>query len=261
MAALPPRRVLAVVVAAAGLAAVVAGQDLPNRHAIEQDLTHRSVLALRAATVSNVDVSFTGRDGTLTAGSRDEGERAAAIVRALDGVRVANLRVVTRIAAPSPGRPPGPRNSLSPGGSLSPGPSLSPSVSPTPGPSPTPGAGTPPPPVQQQLVSLPPVTFLLGSAQLDAAGLAVVRQVAGILQANPAIRVSIEGHTDTNGTPEANLILSQQRAETVRATLESLGVAPDRMTATGFGQTRLKVPDDSPTNQAINRRVEFVVRP
>jgi outer membrane protein OmpA-like peptidoglycan-associated protein len=71
--------------------------------------------------------------------------------------------------------------------------------------------------------------------------------------------VRIEGHTDTNGTPESNLLLSQDRANTVMNTLISLGIAANRMTAVGLGQTGLKVPDDSPANQAINRRVEFIV--
>jgi outer membrane protein OmpA-like peptidoglycan-associated protein len=115
--------------------------------------------------------------------------------------------------------------------------------------------------VQQQLVDLPPVTFLLGSATLTADGQAVVAHAADVLAANPAIRVRIEGHTDTTGTPDSNLVLSQARAETVRATLATLGVAADRMTAVGLGQTGLKVPDDSPANQAVNRRVEFIVLP
>jgi outer membrane protein OmpA-like peptidoglycan-associated protein len=41
--------------------------------------------------------------------------------------------------------------------------------------------------------------------------------------------------------------------------LVSLGIAADRMTAVGLGQAGLKVPDDTPANQAINRRVEFIV--
>jgi outer membrane protein OmpA-like peptidoglycan-associated protein len=113
--------------------------------------------------------------------------------------------------------------------------------------------------VQQQLIDLPPVTFLLGSATLTPEGQAVVAHVADVLNANPNVRVRIEGHTDTNGTPESNLVLSQDRANTVMNTLISLGISANRMTAVGLGQTGLKVPDDSPANQAINRRVEFIV--
>jgi outer membrane protein OmpA-like peptidoglycan-associated protein len=89
----------------------------------------------------------------------------------------------------------------------------------------------------------------------------VVENVAAILKAHPAVRVRIEGHTDSTGTPATNLALSQARAETVRATLESLGIAADRMSTVGFGATQPLVPDTTPANQAINRRVQFVVLP
>ena len=115
------------------------------------------------------------------------------------------------------------------------------------------------PSVQTQLGTLPNVAFENNSAQLTAAGQAAVAQVAGILKAHPTVHVSIEGHTDSNGTAASNLTLSQARAQTVLQTLVSEGIDPGRLTATGFGATRPKVPDTSPANQAINRRVEFIV--
>src|SRR5262249_36964181 len=100
-----------------------------------------------------------------------------------------------------------------------------------------------------------------GSATLTPDGRAVVGQVATVLQANPGVRVRIEGHTDSTGTDADNMALSQARAETVRNTLVSLGVAPDRLTVAWFGESRPLVPDTRPENQAITRRVEFVVLP
>jgi len=115
--------------------------------------------------------------------------------------------------------------------------------------------------VPDQLVALPTVTFVTGSATLTAPGAQVVAQVADILRANPEVRISVEGHTDSTGTPAANQALSQVRAGTVLTTLVSLGIAADRLTARGFGSSRPKVPDTTPANQAVNRRVEFVVQP
>lgn len=115
------------------------------------------------------------------------------------------------------------------------------------------------PAIQQQLAGLPRITFQSGSATLTPAGRAVVERVATLLTANPTIKIRIEGHTDGTGTDGANLILSRSRAETVRGTLVALGIAADRLTSVGYGETRPKVPDTSPANQAINRRVEFVV--
>jgi outer membrane protein OmpA-like peptidoglycan-associated protein len=223
----------------AGFVVLFVLQGIPNRHAIEADLTGRSTRALRAAGLSTVDVSFVGRDGTVRARTAADADRALAIVRAQEGVRVADA-----IVAPAQSSSPAP----------SPSPSPSPSASPSP--SPTPST---PPEVQTQLTELPRITFENGSATLTPQGRAVVENVAAILKTHPTARVRIEGHTDSTGTPESNLLLSQARAETVRATLASLGIAADRMTTAGFGATQPLVPDDSPANQAINRRVQFVV--
>jgi outer membrane protein OmpA-like peptidoglycan-associated protein len=227
------RRLIAAGVAIAGFAVLFLLQGIPNRHAIEADLTGRSTRALHDAGLSTVDVSFVGRDGTVVAHSQADADRALAIVRAQEGVRVASARVVGAPAQPSP--------------------------APTEVPQPSPSPSVPPPTVQNQLTSLPTVTFETGSAILTPQGLAVVQNVAAILKANPTVRVRIEGHTDSTGTPQNNLALSQARAETVRATLVQLGIAPDRMSTAGFGATRPLVPDTTPANQAINRRVEFVV--
>jgi outer membrane protein OmpA-like peptidoglycan-associated protein len=231
------RKALAAGVGIAGFVVLFILQGIPNRHAIEADLTDRSTRALRAAGLSTVDVSFVGRDGTVRARTAADAHRALAIVRAQEGVRVADAIVA-------------PAQSSSPAPSPSPSPSASPSPSPTP---------STPPEVQTQLTELPRITFENGSATLTPQGRAVVENVAAILKTHPTARVRIEGHTDTTGTPESNLLLSQARAETVRATLASLGIAADRMTAAGFGATQPLVPDNSPANQAINRRVQFVV--
>jgi len=226
------RKVLAAGVGVAGFVVLFVLQGIPNRHAIEADLTGRSSRALQAAGLSTVDVSFVGRDGTVRARTAADADRALTIVRAQEGVRVATAIVLPTTPAPSP------------------------SAAPSPAPSPSPST---PPEVQTQLTELPRITFENGSATLTPEGRAVVENVATILKAHPTARVRIEGHTDSTGTPESNLLLSQARAETVRATLAALGIAADRMTTAGFGATQPLVPDNSPANQAINRRVQFVV--
>jgi outer membrane protein OmpA-like peptidoglycan-associated protein len=114
--------------------------------------------------------------------------------------------------------------------------------------------------VQTQLGALPTVGFENDSATLTAQGRAVVENVASILKANPNVRVSIEGHTDSTGTAERNQALSQARAKTVLDTLVSLGIDPSRMTSSGFGESRPKVPGTDDAAKAINRRVEFIVQ-
>src|SRR3954447_20836351 len=99
---------LALSVAGAGLAVIVALQAVPNRHSIEGDLTSRSTNALRAAGLSTVDVSFVGRDGTVRTHSRADAERALAIVRAQDGVRVVTAQVTPGAPASAPTATPTP---------------------------------------------------------------------------------------------------------------------------------------------------------
>ncbi|RKE07726.1 outer membrane protein OmpA-like peptidoglycan-associated protein [Catellatospora citrea] len=115
--------------------------------------------------------------------------------------------------------------------------------------------------VQQELVKLPAVTFLDNSTTLTAAGRAALAQAARILTANPQVKVRIEGHTDSNGSTADNLVLSQARAKTVLDFLVKQGVAADRLTSQGYGESRPARPNTSEANQAVNRRVEFIVLP
>ncbi|MEV6927542.1 OmpA family protein [Dactylosporangium sp. NPDC051485] len=122
------------------------------------------------------------------------------------------------------------------------------------------GQAAAPAQVQTQLVALPTVEFENDSATLTAQGVAVVQNAASILRSNPNIKVSIEGHTDLTGTPAHNQALSEARAKTVLDTLVSLGIAPDRLTSKGFGDSRPKVPGIDEAANAVNRRVEFIVQ-
>lgn len=71
-------------------------------------------------------------------------------------------------------------------------------------------------------------------------------------------KFEISGHTDTTGTPEANLLLSKDRAEQVRRYLiENFGVTAENLVIAYYGDTRPAAPNDSPYNRAQNRRVEF----
>jgi outer membrane protein OmpA-like peptidoglycan-associated protein len=125
----------------------------------------------------------------------------------------------------------------------------------------------PPPPLggpeglQRELNQLPPITFDNNKATLTVAGQASVAKAAELLRRMPLGKVRIEGHTDTNGSAEANLVLSQARARTVLNALVLLGIKSDRLIAIGRGEAQPKVPDTSPENRAINRRVEFVAEP
>lgn len=75
--------------------------------------------------------------------------------------------------------------------------------------------------------------------------------------ANAAIRLRVVGHTDAIGADEANQVLSERRANRVRAWLVENGVAPERLHVEGRGRRELKRPEDPGASE--NRRVEFIV--
>ena len=86
----------------------------------------------------------------------------------------------------------------------------------------------------------------------------VLGEVAKMLQQNPDIKVSVEGHTDNVGSATSNQTLSEKRAQAVVAWLKSHGIDASRLSATGWGSS--KPVDDNTTEdgRAKNRRVELV---
>jgi OOP family OmpA-OmpF porin len=86
-------------------------------------------------------------------------------------------------------------------------------------------------------------------------------QVAYVLVEHPEIvSISIEGHTDSDGTNAYNLDLSRRRANAVRQYLHRQGVARERMSIQGFGEERPLESNDTDEGRAVNRRVEFITR-
>ena len=83
--------------------------------------------------------------------------------------------------------------------------------------------------------------------------------VAAAIQANPNVRVRVEGHTDDTGTETWNQTLSEKRANAVRDYLIKQGVDPARLEAAGYGRSRPKVEGHSAKARRLNRRVEFVI--
>ena len=83
--------------------------------------------------------------------------------------------------------------------------------------------------------------------------------LATFLLENPSVTIHITGHTDAVGSDEANQILSEGRANAVRADLIRRGVAAERMTAEGKGEREHVADNDTEEGRQLNRRVEFVI--
>ncbi len=104
------------------------------------------------------------------------------------------------------------------------------------------------------------VQFALDSAVILPESFGLLTEIADTIIRNPQLkRIEVQGHTDNSGTPEHNKILSEQRAEAVRAWLVQHGTPADRLVARGYGQEKPIVPNVTAANRAKNRRVQFII--
>ncbi len=94
---------------------------------------------------------------------------------------------------------------------------------------------------------------------LKPASEATLQQVLGVLNADPALRLVVAGHTDSEGEDAYNQRLSEQRAEAVMQWLTGKGVDAARLTSEGLGESRPVADNGSDAGRALNRRVQLRV--
>lgn len=102
-------------------------------------------------------------------------------------------------------------------------------------------------------------TFQIGSATLSEDAISLLDEAIEILQSNPTTVLRVEGHTDDVGSEEANLALSQARAEAVVDYLVTGGIDPARLSAVGLGESQPIADNSTADGRSQNRRIEFVV--
>jgi len=102
------------------------------------------------------------------------------------------------------------------------------------------------------------IQFDVNSDQLKPESMNILSQVADALNKKPALKLRIEGHTDSTGDADKNLDLSRRRAASVKAALVKLGIDASRLTTDGFGQAKPIGSNDTVQGRAENRRVEFI---
>ncbi|WP_203257807.1 OmpA family protein [Hyunsoonleella ulvae] len=103
------------------------------------------------------------------------------------------------------------------------------------------------------------ILFDSGSANIQPQSLGIVRQISQVLMQDDSINLKIIGHTDADGSDEANLKLSKARAEAVKNALISIyNISSDRLEADGKGEGEPVGDNNTTDGKAQNRRVEFI---
>ncbi len=102
------------------------------------------------------------------------------------------------------------------------------------------------------------IRFDVNKAPIKPESMGTINDVVKMMSDNPNLIFSVEGHTDSDGDDTSNQILSEARAKAVMDQLIELGIAANRLTSKGFGESKPINGNSTPEEKAQNRRVEFV---
>jgi outer membrane protein OmpA-like peptidoglycan-associated protein len=102
------------------------------------------------------------------------------------------------------------------------------------------------------------ITFDVGKSTIKPESMGEINRIAKLMQDNPDLKFSVEGHTDSTGKADANQKLSDERSAAVVVKLVGMGVSKDRLKSAGKGQTSPIADNGTDEGRAKNRRVEFV---
>jgi OOP family OmpA-OmpF porin len=109
------------------------------------------------------------------------------------------------------------------------------------------------------VLTLGEVSFALGKSDLSPKAIQSVDKLAEFLLKYTNRNVLIEGHTDSTGSDQLNMTLSQKRADAVKAALTAKGVPEGRITTKGYGKKYPVASNDTPSGRSQNRRVEVLI--
>ena len=100
--------------------------------------------------------------------------------------------------------------------------------------------------------------FNTSKAMIKPESAGIIDQIVALMKSQPSLKLSIEGHTDSQGTPERNKTLSLNRAKAVIKAVSEGGISAARMSAVGWGQEKPVADNRTEEGRAKNRRVEIV---
>ena len=103
------------------------------------------------------------------------------------------------------------------------------------------------------------ITFDIGKSTIKPESMGEINRIVKLMQDNPDLKFEVQGHTDNTGNASSNQTLSEQRAKAIVAKLVEMGIAADRLTAVGKGQTSPLADNSTDEGRAKNRRVEITI--
>ena len=112
---------------------------------------------------------------------------------------------------------------------------------------------------QSEVITLRGVLFAYNSAQLTPAAESQLLELMAKLKETDVTSIKVIGHTDSKGSDAYNQKLSERRASSVAAFLMSQGLAPDKLTSQGMGESQPVADNATEEGRAQNRRVELVI--
>ena len=110
-----------------------------------------------------------------------------------------------------------------------------------------------------EIIRLNNIFFASGKYELLAESYGELDKLLQVLKSNSKMKIEISGHTDAVGADADNLTLSNNRANAVMNYLLGKGIAKDRLSAKGYGETKFIATNDNDEGKQLNRRVEFVI--
>ncbi|MBF8965630.1 OmpA family protein [Pontibacter sp. FD36] len=110
-----------------------------------------------------------------------------------------------------------------------------------------------------ETITLEDINFTSGDHHILSVAYPMLDSLAAFMRKEQEAVVHITGHTDDVGSKEDNLELSVRRTEAVREYLTNSGIAEDRISTEGFGESKPKVANNTEENRALNRRVEIKI--
>ncbi|MGE0115424.1 MAG: OmpA family protein [Steroidobacteraceae bacterium] len=110
------------------------------------------------------------------------------------------------------------------------------------------------------ILSLNAISFRSGKSSIEPASFPVLSKVGEAIKLFPGASLTIEGHTDNQGSDSANLLLSQDRADAVRQyLLSNMGISAEKVSSIGYGESRPIANNETESGRARNRRIAVVM--